>query len=89
MNWSYWTLNMKKMINTKFISYLLASIFALTLSFSVNAENTKLQEAKEEIIRFEMENKFLQEELRLYEKHIAKHKKKLAEYDNMEMNTEE
>lgn len=82
---------MKKLINTNIISCGLATIFALGLSFSVNAEDMQLQEAKEEIVRLEQENESLKEELNIYEKKITEHKEKLAEFDamDMEMKTEE
>jgi regulator of replication initiation timing len=80
---------MKKM--NKIIPCVLATIFALTLTFSVNAEDMKLEEAKEEIARLELENESLKDALEIYEKKIAEHKAKLEEYDNMDMslNTEE
>jgi regulator of replication initiation timing len=76
---------MNKLIKNKIIFAVLASVFALSLSLTVNAEGMKLQEAKEEIARLELENESLKEELRIYEKKIAEHKKKLEEYDNMDM----
>jgi len=76
---------MKKTI--KIIPVVLATIFALSLSFTVNAEDMKLEEAKAEISRLEMENKSLQEELDVYEKKIAEHKQRLAEYDDIDMTT--
>jgi peptidoglycan hydrolase CwlO-like protein len=85
MNWSLWILIMKKNINTKMTSCVLATIFALTLSFSANAEDAKLEEAKAEIARLEAENASLKDELEIYEKKIAEHRAKLEEYDNMDM----
>lgn len=76
---------MKKNINTKNISCILSLIFALTLSFSVNAEGMKLKEAQEEIARLEMENKSLRNELEIYEEKIAEHRARMEEYDNMDM----
>ncbi len=69
----------------KIISALLATVFMLTLSLTVNAEDMQLQKAKEEITRLELENESLKEELRIYEDKIAEHKEKLAAYDNMDM----
>ena len=82
---------MKKNINIKMSSCALAAIFALSLSFSANAEDMQLEEAKAEITRLEEENASLKQELELYEKHIAKHREKLEEHDQkiMEMNKEE
>ena len=82
---------MKKNINTKVSFCALAAIFALGLSFSANAEDMKLEEAKAEITRLEQENVSLKEELELYEKHIVEHRAKLEENDRkiMEMKTEE
>jgi len=74
---------MKKIINTKIMSCLLAGLFALGLSFSVNAEDAKLQEAKEEITRLEEENASLKQELEIYENKIAEHRAKLEEQDNL------
>ncbi len=73
------------MIMNKIISCVLVTVFALTLSLTVNAEDMQLQKAKEEITRLETENESLKEELRIYEKMIAEHKEKLAAYDNMDM----
>ncbi|MEM7304209.1 MAG: hypothetical protein AAF372_01640 [Pseudomonadota bacterium] len=82
---------MKNNINTKITSSLLAIIFALTLSFSVSAEDMKLEEAKSEISRLEEENSSLKQELELYEKQIAEHRAKLEENDKklMEMKNEQ
>jgi len=82
---------MKKNINTKMSSCALAVIFALGLSFSVNAEDMKLEEAKAEITRLEQENASLKQELEIYEKKIAEHRESLDEQDKkiMEMNKEE
>jgi len=76
---------MKKLINIQIMSPVLAIIFMLGLSFTVNAEDMKLQEAKEKIVQLELENKSLKEQLGLYDKKIAEHKKRLAEFDNMDM----
>jgi chromosome segregation ATPase len=75
----------------KKMNKIIPAIFALTLTFAVNAEEMKLQEAKEEIARLEQENESLKDALEIYENKIAKHKAKLEEYDNMDMslNTEE
>ncbi len=73
----------------KIISALLATVFMLTLSLTVNAEDMQLQKAKEEITRLELENESLKEELRIYEDKIAEHKEKLAAYDNMDMDMNE
>ncbi|MBL1141546.1 MAG: hypothetical protein HND53_05875 [Proteobacteria bacterium] len=82
---------MKKNINTKISSCILASVITLGLSFSVSAEDMKLEEAKAEITRLEEENTSLKQELDIYEKQIAKHKEKLEEHDRtiMEMKAEE
>ncbi len=79
---------MKKNINSKISFCALATIFALGLSFSVNAEDMKLEEAKAEISRLEQENMSLKQELEIYEKKISEHKEKLEEHDKMiaEMN---
>ncbi len=80
---------MNKLIKNKIISAFLATVFMLTLSLTVNAEDMQLQKAKEEITRLELENESLKEELRIYERMITEHKEKLAVYDNMDMNKEE
>lgn len=76
---------MKKNINTKIISCTLSLILALTLSFSVNAEDMTLEEAQEKIARLELENESLRSELEIYEKKIAEHRTRMEEYDNMGM----
>lgn len=82
---------MKNNMNTRITSCLLATLFALTLSYSVNAEDMKLEEAKAEISRLEEENSSLKQELELYEKQIAEHRAKLEEHDKklMEMKNEQ
>ncbi len=82
---------MKKNINTKLSSCGLAIILVLGLSFSANAEDMKLEEAKAEISRLEKENISLKQELEIYEKKILEHREKLAEHDKMlmEMNKEQ
>jgi predicted RNase H-like nuclease (RuvC/YqgF family) len=82
---------MNKFIKNKIISAFLATVFMLTLSLTVNAEDMQLQKAKEEITRLELENESLKEELKIYERMISEHKEKLAAYDNMgmDMNKEE
>lgn len=77
-------------MNTKIISSLVASVFVLSLSFSVHAEEMSLEEAQSEITRLETENASLKQELEIYEKKIAEHKAKLEELDKqaMEMKSE-
>ena len=74
---------MKNNTNLKYLSCALASVIALSLSFSVNAEDMSLEEAHAEISRLEEENASLKQELELYEKHIAEHRAKLEEHDNL------
>jgi len=73
---------MKKIMNTKIFSCLLAGLLVMGLSFSANAEDAELQEAKEEISRLEQENASLKQELEIYEKKIAEHRAKIEEHDN-------
>ncbi len=82
---------MKKNISTNIATCAFATIFALGLSFSVYAEDMKLEEAKAEIAKLEEENASLKQELELYEKQIAEHRAKLEENDKklMEMKSEE
>lgn len=61
----------------------LATVFALSLSFSVYAEDMNLEQAQAEISRLEEENTSLKQELEIYEKQIAEHRAKLEERDNM------
>jgi septal ring factor EnvC (AmiA/AmiB activator) len=81
---------MKKNTITNIPSFVLATIFAFAISFSVNADEMKLDEAKAEITRLEVENASLKQELEIYEKKIAEHKEKLEKHDTMisEMNQE-
>ncbi len=73
---------MKKFMNIKITSYVLATVFALGIPFIANAEDTELQQAKEEITRLEQENQSLKDELDLYEKKIAEHKQQVEEFDS-------
>jgi peptidoglycan hydrolase CwlO-like protein len=82
---------MKKLMNTKLSFCALAVIFASSLSFSVNAEDMNLEDAKAEITRLEEENTSLKQELEIYEKKISEHREKLEEHDKMiaEMTSEQ
>lgn len=82
---------MKKNISTNIASCAIATIFALGFSFSVNAEDMKLEEAKAEIVKLEEENASLKQELEIYEKKIAEHRASLEESDKklLEMKAEE
>lgn len=74
---------MKNNTKIKFFSPAIVTIFALNLSFPVNAEEMNLEEAQAEISRLENENTSLKQELEIYEKEIAEHRAKLEENDNM------
>jgi peptidoglycan hydrolase CwlO-like protein len=76
-------LTMKNNTKIKLFSSAIATVFALSLSFSANAEEMSLEEAQAEISRLENENTSLKQELESYEKEIAAHRAKLEENDNM------
>ena len=73
---------MKNYTKIKLFSSAIATVFALSLSFSVNAEEMNLEQAQAEISRLEDENASLKQELEIYEKQIAEHREKLEEHDN-------
>lgn len=72
---------MKNNTNTNYLSCAIATVFALSLSFSVNAEDMSLEEAQAEITRLEEENTSLKQELEVYENKIAEHRAMLEEHD--------
>lgn len=74
---------MRNFTKIKLFSSAIAAVFALSLSFSVNAEEMNLEEAQAEITRLEEENISLKQELEIYEKQIAEHRAKLEEHDAM------
>ena len=74
---------MKNNTKIKLFSSAIATVFALSLSFSVNAEEMNLEEAQAEITRLEDENMSLKEELEIYENQIEEHRAKLEERDQM------
>lgn len=74
---------MKNNTKIKLFSSAIATVFALSLSFSVNAEEMNLEEAQAEITRLEDENMSLKEELETYENQIEEHRAKLEERDQM------
>ena len=74
---------MKNDTKNKLFSSAIAAVFALSLSFSVNAEEMNLEEAQAEISRLEDENASLKETLENYEEQIAEHRDKLEEHDDM------
>lgn len=74
---------MKNNTKIKLFSSAITTVFALSLSFSVNAEEMNLEEAQAEITRLEDENMSLKEELEIYENQIEEHRAKLEERDQM------
>ena len=74
---------MKNNTKIKLFSSAITTVFALSLSFSVNAEELNLEEAQAEITRLEDENMSLKEELEIYENQIEEHRAKLEERDQM------